>query len=242
MLGRFYAWVALAWAGAAAAPEAFSIPYPNGSMYLEHGIEGSFSGGWYHNYGDTLGLYQWQGAVEYYYTPWFSGGVGFKMNAGEPSDSTQTVLNRFFLIGRVHKAWNQAAVYTGAQFGFDNLNISLQSPSDSVGFFRAPLVETNASFAWEWGLGWKFSRFAGATLGQRIELSLVGQNIDNVEGSVNMRTLPGVAVDLLALFPPLRETVKAFYLFNEYQFGRLFLESGSHTRDFAWILGSNLAF
>ncbi len=222
-----------------AAPEIVSIPYPNGAIYLEYGITGAFSGGWYRNYGETQGLYQWQGEMGYFYRPWFEGGIGFKMNAGEPSDSSQKVRNRFFLIGRFHKAWTRLGGYAGLQLGVDNLNVSLSS-LDS-GNFRKPFQETNAGLGVEFGLAWKFSRYAGITLGHRFEFSFVGEK-DSSGNAVNFRIFPGLAFDLLPLLPSLRENVKAFYFFGELQFGRLILENVSNRRDMAWISGISLAF
>jgi hypothetical protein len=217
-----------------------AIPYPNGALYLRRCIHGAFSGGRYRNYGEDQSLYQWQGEMGYFYTPWLSGGFGFKMNAGEPSDSTQKVKNRFFIIGRAHHSWKQAAGYFGAQIGLDDLNVSLTPLADS-GNFREPLRETNAGLDLEFGLGWKFSRYVGATLGQRLELSLVGEE-QNPESAVNFRGMPGLALDMLPLFPGLRETVKAFHVFSELQVGRLIRENVSRRQDFAWVIGASLAF
>src|SRR6187402_1689256 len=65
-----------------------SIPYPNAGMYLYRGIYGSFAGGGFFAEDSTQqgwedALFQWQGEFSYFYTPWFSSGFGFKINAGE---------------------------------------------------------------------------------------------------------------------------------------------------------------
>ena len=219
-----------------------SIPYPNGGMYLRRGIHGAFSGGRHKNQGEAQGLYQWQGEMGYFYTPWLSGGIGFKMNAGEPSDSVQKVKNRFFIMGRFHyKPLSRISGYFGTQVGVDDLNVSLSPVADS-GNFREPLRETNAGMDFELGLGWKLTRHFGLTFAQRLELSLVGEESQNPESAVNFRSLPGVALDLLPFFPTLGETVKALHVFTELQFGKLIRASDSRSRDFAWIGGVSLAF
>ena len=218
-----------------------SIPYPNGGIYLPHGIYASMAVGQHSNSGQPQSLYQWQGELSYYYTPWFSGGIGFKMVAGQPSDSSQVIRNRFFILSRFHKSWSEVSSYVGAQIGLDDINVSLTSLD--TGNFRQPLRNLNAGMGLELGAGWKFSRFAGATLAERFEASFVGEATPNPEaGSINFHTLPGVALDILAIAPPLRKNVKAFYAFTELQFGWLLLENQSRSEDFSWIAGLSLAF
>ena len=218
-----------------------SIAMPGGSMYMSRGIYASLAGGQNNNSGESQSLFQWQGEVSYYYTHWFSGGAGFKMLAGQPSDSSQVIQNRFFVLNRFHKSWSRASAYLGVQIGMDDLNVSL-SPLDT-GNFRQPLRELNAGMGIELGGGWKFSRFVGATFAERFEASFVGEATDNPEaGSASFRTLPGIALDILALAPPLKKNVKAFYAFTEFQFGELLLENQSRKRDFSWITGFSVAF
>ena len=223
-----------------------SIPYPNAGMYLYRGIYGSFAGGRSRE-ADTASakgwqdpLFQWQGEVNYYYTPWFSGGVGFRINAGAPSDSQQTVENRYFLLTRFHKAWPRAAVYAGARLGVDDVNFSLR-PRDTLNLVE-PLRETNAGLGLEAGLGWKFVRYAGFTLGQRMDISLVRQHAENPNRGLNFMTQPGFALDMVRIRPELYEHVKAFYLLTEMQFGQSLSESGDWRYQFAWIVGLSLAF
>jgi hypothetical protein len=223
-----------------------SIPYPNAGIYLYRGIYGSFAGGRSRD-ADTAAtkewqepLFQWQGEVGYFYTDWFSGGIGFRINAGAPTDSQQIVKNRYFLITRVHKAWSRAAGYAGVTFGVDDVNFSL-SPSDT-GTLAEPFKQTNASLGFELGGGWKFSRHLGATLGQHIDVSLVRQSADNPHRAINFTTQPGVALDLVRVHPTLGTNVKALYLLTELQFGRTFSEVGDWRRQFAWITGLSVAF
>jgi|GEM_PF-1447544 len=223
-----------------------SIPYPNGGMYLYRGIYGSFAGGRYQA-SDSAGLrnalFQWQGEVMYFYTDWFSSGMAYKINAGQPSDSSQEVKNRYILVARFHKAWPTAAAFAGFNLGVDDVNISLsRRPNDSTNPLIRPLQETNASLGLELGGGWKFSRYVGATLGERMDISLVRQNESDRNRALNFKTSPGVALDLLKLAPSLREDVKGLYALAEFQYGQQLLESGTWRRDFAWITGISLAF
>ena len=216
-----------------------SIPYPGGGIYMSRGIYTTLAGGQYHNFGDTNNLYQWQGEAGYYYTPWFSGGIGFRMQAGQPSDASQVIRNRFFVLGRFHKSWSRVAGYLGTEIGMDDINISL-SPSDSN--LSQPLSRINAGLGFQFGLGWKFSRYLGATFGQSFETSFVGEASDRPGGgSLNFHTLPGLAVDVLAFTPSLKKKVRALDVFVELQFGRLVLQNKS-SQDFAWITGGSLVF
>ncbi len=218
-----------------------SIPMPGGAVYMSSGIYASLAGGKRRNYGDTNGLYQWQGEMGYFYTPWFSSGSDFKMIAGQPSDPVQVVKNRFFVFGRFHKSWSQVSAYAGAQVGMEDLNISL-SPLKDSGDVQAPLRNINAGMGLELGLGWKFSRYVGLTLGQRLDASFVGEDTVNFEGSVNFRTAPGLALDILAMAPSMRSKVKALFVYSEAQFGQLALEDRSKKQDFAWVAGMTIAF
>ena len=223
-----------------------SIPYPNAGMYLYRGIYGSFAGGGSRERDSSAvdawrePLFQWQGEVGYFYTEWFSGGFGFRINAGAPSDSQQTVKNRYFLLTRIHKAWPSAAVFGGIHLGVDDVSFSLSSGDTAV--LTKPLRETNAGLGFEVGGGWKFSRYVGATLGQRMDVSLVRQSAGNPHRTVNFMSQPGLALDLLRVHPPLGAHVKALYVFSELQFGRTLTEHGLWTRQFAWITGLSAAF
>lgn len=222
-----------------------SIPYPNAGMYLYRGIYGSFAGGRYQatdSAGSRDPLFQWQGEIIYFYTDWFSSGMSYKINAGEPSDSAQEVKNRYILVTRFHKAWPTSAVFIGLNLGLDDVTVSLTPSADSASPLVEPLKETNASVGFEMGGGWKFSRYVGATLGQRIDVSLVRQNESDRNRSLNFKTSPGFAVDVLKFAPSLREQVKGLYGLFELQYGQQLLESGTWRRDFAWITGVSMAF
>jgi hypothetical protein len=217
-----------------------SIPYPNAAMYLYRGIYGSFAGGRSRNYEEEDALFQWQGEAGYYYTEWFSGGVGFRIIAGPASDVEQRVDNRYFLLTRFHMAWPRAAGYLGLRIGVDDVNFSLK-PSDSLDL-EERLSETNAGIGMAVGGGWKFSRLVGATMGQRMDVSLVRQNSSMPYRALNFITQPGLALDVLRLNPSLGKNVKGFYLLTELQFGQSLPERGKMTQQFSWITGLSMAF
>jgi hypothetical protein len=225
--------------------EVKSIPYSAGALHLDRGICGAFLGGQHKNRGEIGSLYQWQGEITYYYTPWFSGGFGFRIKAGEPSDSSQKILNRYFLLTRFHKVFDNSSFYIGPQLGLDNLNVlngeSALSDSSIKHVVINRLTGTNASLGLEMGGGWKFSRWMGATLGSNVEFSFVGE--DGLEdNSLNLHLNPGFAVDILAFTDSLRELVPALYVNVEFQMGFLLLEKKSKQNDRAAILGIGLAF
>jgi hypothetical protein len=221
-----------------------SIPYPNAGMYLYRGIYASFTGGGFYAQ-DSIGtswndaLFQWQGEVTYFYTDWFSAGFGFKINAGE-TETGQVVQNRYFLLGRFHKAWPKAAVFAGMNLGVDDVSVSLNSQDTSLPLTE-PLAETNAAIGLEMGGGWKFSKYVGATLGQHVDVSLVKQSQSD-RRAITFHTQPGLALDLLRVAPSLRESVKGLYFLTEVQLGWLWLANGETRQDFAWITGLSMAF
>ena len=224
--------------------EVRSIPYSGGALYLSRGISGAFLGGKYQRVGDQS-LFQWQGEVGYFYRPWFSAGLGFKINAGEPSALEQKVFNRYFINMRFHKPWTRFAVYVGPQLGLDNLNVLTGTPpADSlVGtVIEDPIRNTNAGLGLEMGMGWKFARWAGFTMGSVAEYSLVGDKTSMFGNDLNLRLIPGLAIDVLAFTDTLRELVPAFYINTEFQTGFLLLQRGRKNNDQAFLLGVSLAF
>ena len=219
-----------------------SIPYPAGALYIRRGICGAFLGGKHRNMGEQQSLYQWQGEVGYFYTPWFSGGVGFRIKAGEPSDTKQKILNRYFLLTRFHKAWTKTAIYIGPQLGLDNLNVLNGSPTGTDSIIQVPIRNTNASLGLDIGGGWKFSRWVGLTLGSNLEYSLVGEEGLPNNNSLNIHVNPGLALNILAFTDHLRNLVPAMYVNVEFQAGFLLLEKNRHRNDQAAVLGIGFAF
>jgi hypothetical protein len=215
-----------------------SIAYPNGALYMSRGITGAFLGGKHKNLGEDLSLYQWQGELGYYYTPYFSGGAGFKITAGEPSDSAQKIFNRYFINVRLHRAWDKVAVFAGLQLGMGNLNILTGSPSDSL----IKIDNTKPTLGLDLGGGWKFSKYVGLTLGNNLEYSLVDEEGVGVSNALNIHVNPGLAVDLLAFADSMRELVPALYFYVEFQRGILVFEKKNKREDQAGVMGFGLAF
>lgn len=224
--------------------EVRSIPYASGGMYVEKGITGAFSGGKYQNLGEDQSLFQWQGELGYFYTPWFSAGLAFKINAGEPSFEQQKVFNRYYANGRFHKAFRKASLYAGLQIGVDDLNVLSGAPDrDSIGTqFQKSIDDIQAGLGIELGAGWKFSRWAGLTLGTVGEYSLVSDENSFYGNDLNLRVVPGIAIDVLAFTDTLRELVPALYVNMEFQGGFLLLQRGQKNNDRAYMLGMALAF
>ncbi len=222
--------------------EVRSVPYPSGALYVRRGLCGAFLGGQHQNLGDSLSLYQWQGEATYYYTPWFSGGVGFRIRAGEPSAEKQIILNRYFLLLRFNKDLKRAAIYIGPQLGLNNLNVLNGKPKGVATIVDSAIGGTGASLGLDIGGGWKFSRWISATLGTNLEYSLVGVEGRANNNSLNINVNPGIAIDILTFTNSLRKLVPALYVNIEYQVGFLLLEKNRHRNDQAEILGLGLAF
>jgi hypothetical protein len=217
-----------------------SIAYPNGSLYMSRGITGAFLGGKHRNLGEDQSLYQWQGELMYYYQPYFSGGAGFKITAGEPSDTAQKIFNRYFLNVRFHHAWDDVATYAGLQLGMGNLNILTGSPKDTK--IKTPIKNTKPTLGLDLGGGWKLSKYLGLTLGSNLEYSLVDEEGVGTTNALNLHINPGLALDLLTFTDTLRELVPALYVYVEYQGGFLIFERSGHRQDQAAVLGLGLAF
>jgi hypothetical protein len=216
-----------------------SVPYPNGAMYLPRGITGAFMGGKRGLSRDQNFLFQWQGELSYFYTPWFSGGVAFRIIAGEPNSDRQKIINRYYAQARFHKAWEKASVYLGPQIGVGNINILTDSLAKQHGL--EAFKNTKPTFSLDCGGGWKFSRFVGLTLGSNLEYSMVDEDKNGVTNSMNMHVTPGLAFDVLSVIPSLRSLVPAFYVYGESRMGYLLSEASSR-REYAYVGGVGLAF
>jgi hypothetical protein len=221
------------------APKVNSVPYPNGAMYLARGITGTFMGG-KRGLSNESYLFQWQGELSYFYTPWFSGGLAFRIIAGEPNSNQQKIINRYFAQARFHHAWEKVALFVGPQIGLGNINISIDSIAKHKGL--DPIKETKPTLALDFGGGWRFSRYVGLTAGSNLEYSLVDEDRPGVNNTFNMHFSPGLSLDVLSLAESLRSLVPAFYVHAESQMGFLLTEGAQDRRDMAYIMGVGLAF
>jgi hypothetical protein len=225
-----------------------SIPYPSGHLYLDHGLVGVFAGGKVLDVNETKSLFQWQGEFSYFYHPWLSGGVGFRIKAGEPSDSIQKIENRFFFLLRTHYAWKKVAVFIGPQLGVDDLNFrrladTLSSAQRNASDSLTP-NNTGAGLGMELGLGWKPLPWFGFTLGHRFEYALANLTSTSkaASRSFNFRDAAGISVDVLPFVPRLRESVHALYVFAEYQSGFLLVLDERRRIENGWAAGGSIAF
>jgi hypothetical protein len=222
------------------APIVNSVPYPNGAIYLPRGITGTFLGGRRALIEETHYSFQWQGELSYFYNPSFSGGIGFRIIAGEPNSDKQKIVNRYFAHLRYHKAWEKVALYAGPQIGVGNFNVKLDSLASRRGLDS--LQETKPTVALDFGGGWKFSRPFGLTLGTNLEYSMVDEDRPGVNNSMNMHVYPGISWDILSLLKSLRALTPAFYVHAESQMGFLLSEATGPRSDIAFMLGLGLAF
>lgn len=225
-----------------------SIPLPGGTAYLAHGLVGVFAGGKIKDLDESQSLFQWQGELSYFYYPWLSGAAGFRIKAGEPYDTAQKVENRYFIALRAHKAWSRVDIFAGPELGVDNLNLTSSTRPENDSLAKDVLTKTfsntGAAVGLELGLGWKPWNWFGITYGHRLEYSLANLTRESSRASrtFNLRTLPGISVDLLPFLPRLHESVHAFYVFAEYQNGYLLIVDSRRRVESAWLAGATLAF
>jgi hypothetical protein len=228
-----------------------AIPYPNGAIYVNRGICGAFMFGKHRNLGEDQSLFQWQGELSYFYTPSISGGVAFKITAGEPSSLEQKIYNRYFAHLRFHKAWEKLALYVGPQVGVGNLNLLSDTVSDSskssiknnpINSGPLKIGNTKPTLGLDLGGGWMFSRYVGFTLANHLEYSLVDEEGVGVTNALNLHINPGISVDILAFTDSLRDLVSGMYISAELQGGLLIFEKANRRQDQAAVLGIGLAF
>lgn len=234
----------------APSPRPFSLPLPGGAIYQPKGLVGVFAGGTVRDLQDDASLFQWQGEVTYAYMPWLSAGAGFRIKAGEPSDSVQKVENRYFVLMRFHKAWRHVDVFAGPQMGFDNLNLTapFEDNADTTlpdGNLLTKAFQANGvGLGLEFGVGYKPFPWGGLTLGHRFEYSLANLSATRQDASrtFNFRAFPGISLDMLHFFPIFGRSVHGFYVFTELQSGYLFVVQHRRRVETAWIAGFSMGF
>jgi hypothetical protein len=231
-----------------------SIPYPNRSMYLDKGITGSVGFGYFEAEGQFYrgkAMFQWQGEGSFYYASYLSGGASAKIIAGEPSDSSTQVENRYVGFIRLHKRLSSLAAFLGLFAGLYNLEFSLESAGGELSQKDSGDVNTALfDFGLDIGTGWKFSSPLGITFGTQLEQVtdapslfkfVTGKKLAYTESLLRLN--PGINLDLLFVFSELRNLCKGAYLSLEMQYAFIHdLENPRRDEEFIIILGGSVAF
>jgi len=219
-----------------------AIPYPNRSLYLEEGIVGSLGFGLYKVNGKYVldgnsyrpsAVFQWQGEGSYYYKPFISGGVSSKIIAGEPTENSTMVDNRYMTFVRFHHRIHNFAIYAGPTVGLHNLTFEADSIRERQKDIDISIPALR--YGLEIGLGLRLNKALGLTSGVEIEHSITEEFLH--------RYSLGVALDILYLWPHIGELANGFFLLFEYKYARVDDHSNlEKENETIFMLGGVVAF
>ncbi len=100
------------------------IPLPKQSAYTGKGFTVGIGMGVFDasEKCDCVGI--WQGQADYFYTPWFSGGVEVRFFGGEMDSRTSILYQRYRLFGKFHLAFSRFSMYLSPLVGLETTDIS----------------------------------------------------------------------------------------------------------------------
>ncbi|MBF0430985.1 MAG: hypothetical protein HQK83_06875 [Fibrobacteria bacterium] len=213
-----------------------AIPYPGATMYLHKGIAVSIAFGAYKALGGFFernslfdwenNLFQWQGEGSFFYAPWISGGASAKIIAGEPTENSTLVENRYHIFSRFHYHNQKFAAFAGPLFGLYNLAFSMdttgelpeaiipdpEDTEDDDENLKIPihgLQSAKLDYGAGFGLGYKMLPFSGITAGSQIEHVL--------DTEILLKYSCGLSIDLLFFMPSIKKNVQGFFIQFEWQ-------------------------
>ena len=100
------------------------IPLPKQSAYTGKGFTVGIGMGVFDasEKCDCVGI--WQGQADYFYTPWFSGGVEVRFFGGEMDSRTSVLYQRYRLSGKFHLSFSNFSMYLSPLVGLETTDIS----------------------------------------------------------------------------------------------------------------------
>ena len=212
--------------------EVQSIALPRQSAYLGKGISVGIAGGVFKPSGDCDCLGVWQGQLEYYYSPWISGGIDVRFFGGDLDSDVMVLYQRYRMDVRGHFQYKSFDVFLAPVLGlettdlqefreeWDNRQDEWWKPGidlDSVVYQKdceKMFSLDGFSGGVELGVGWKFTRLFGVTGDFLYEYNFSGAHL--------LTLTPGLAFSLKDVWPWANRTLASLWISAEASFQRYF--------------------
>jgi len=234
---RFWAFWMLGLVALANATE--SIPLPKQSNYLEKGIQAGLGMGsvWRK---DCQSRFQWQGDIEYSYSPHLSGSASARMFGGDIDSTSSLIYSRYFVNSRYHiQPRKTADLYAGMGIGFDNTSFQTirrdlgknEEYSVDAGTCQEAFDFNGISISLEAGAGMLPFKRVGFTTSNTLEI--------NYQKKLRYSFSLGTAVGLVDLWARLYDNLSSTWVHLEWVNTRTLGVSGSEN---SVLVGFSIGF
>jgi len=105
-------------------PKSKNIPLPRQTAYTGKGLSVGLGGGVYNPTEDCDCMGIWQGQLEYFYSEMLSLSIDVRFFGGDLDSDVMVMYQRYRLNLRIHKAWENLALFVEPVLGFENTSIS----------------------------------------------------------------------------------------------------------------------
>lgn len=217
-----------------------NIPLPRQTAYTGKGLSVGIGAGAYKPTEDCDCVGNWQGQLEYFYTPNITAGIDVRFLGGNLDSDVMIMYQRYRINLRIHKAFESLDLYLEPIFGLENTDISefreqVKAHKSSIrqdGWFTPmfPVDTTDADSArGECEKMFSLDGFSlgiGAGAGYRLtELwGLTGSVLleYNFSRAIQLTLTPGVALDLQRIWPWAKKNLRSTWLSLEFGTQRFF--------------------
>ncbi len=210
-----------------------SIALPGLSAYIGEGLSFGLAGGIFNPIDECDCMGSWQGQLEYFYSEWVSGSFEVRFFGGDLDSDVMVMHQRYRINLRLHNAYDDFALFAGTFLGLENTSIAefreqvverekpkqpknrnwwQQAEEDDDGADTSK-AETNCGkmFAMDGfsiglgvGGGYNISRLWAVTGLVQVEY--------NFSKDVLLSVVPGVAFNLLEMWPWARRTLRSTWI------------------------------
>lgn len=224
------------------------IPLPKQSAYTGQGFTVGIGAGGFDpsDECDCLGI--WQGQMEFFYSPWFSGGVEVRFFGGEMDSETSLLYRRYRMFGKFHLAFSRFSMYLSPLLGLETTDISElrkewknrskkddeavdSTETENVTECQKMFSLDGFSSGVEFGMGYAFSKYAGFFTGVQYE--------HNFRRSQLLTLTPGLGFNLRSVWDWADKSTYSLWITLEGGFQRYF-NRGVSGWNRALILGFTL--
>ncbi len=162
------------------------IPLPKQSAYTGRGFTVGIGAGAFDPSEECDCMGVWQGQMDYFYTPWLSGGAEVRFFGGDMDSENTLLYSHYRVFGKFHLAFQSLSFYLSPMVGLETTDISeiredVKGHDEEDGEAVDTLSEKSNcekmfsldgfTVGIEGGAGWAFSKYAGALVAVQYEYS-----------------------------------------------------------------------